>query len=42
MDERQIITSAAQRAGPREHVLNVMDKSRTAGDNDGVRRAKRS
>jgi hypothetical protein len=26
MDERQIITSAAQRAGPREHVLNVMDK----------------
>jgi hypothetical protein len=26
MDERQITTSTTQRAGPREHVLNVMDK----------------
>ena len=42
MDEQQIITSTTQRTGPREHVLNVMDKSRTAGDNDGIRRAKRS
>jgi hypothetical protein len=42
MDEQQIITSTTQRTGPREHVLNVMDKSRTAGDNDGVRRSKRS
>ena len=36
MDERQITTSTTQRTGPREHVLNVMDKSRTAGDNDRV------
>ena len=38
MDEQQIITSTTQRTGPREHVLNVMDKSRTAGDNDRIGR----
>ena len=33
MDEWQITTSTTQRTGLREHVLNVMDKPRTAGDN---------
>ena len=37
MDEWQITTSTTQRTGLREHVLNVMDKPRTAGDNDWVR-----
>jgi hypothetical protein len=37
MDEWQITTSTTQRTGLREHVLNVMDKPRTAGDNDRVR-----
>ena len=42
MNERQISTSTTQRAGPREHVLNVMDEPRRAGDNDRVRAAHRA
>jgi hypothetical protein len=36
MDMRQITMSTTPIAVPPEHVLNVMDKPKTAGDNDGI------
>jgi hypothetical protein len=39
MDMRQITMSTTPIAVPPEHVLNVMDKPKTAGDNDGICRA---